>query len=430
MNKAQANQFLPQTAAALHRMQVKVLRLDGSLVENDIAARKQEAQIGFEFAKLVDRIEGALKATGSNLNLDQWCKQKIGCDIRTMRRRKRLYKRWKEYETKRRELGSCGQIGLLVALSLVADDTQESATNGQPLSVRSPSRTNISRKTDAVDSSCCQFITGDALSELRKMESEKVNVIITSPPYWPAKKGSGGKGIGFEKTMEEYITRLVAIFREARRVLRDDGILWVSIDDCYQNRSLSFLPARLAMAMVDDGWICRAEIVWDKSNRRPDPVVNRPAKEHEKVLMFVKGRDYFYDPDPIRIPPVGPYNQSGYKRRASFRGENDIIDRYYTNPLGRNSGSIWEVEPPIYRNGHTATFPLQLVQQMLLVSCRENSLVLDMFGGAGTTALVALQLGHRAISIEINPAYTKEARNRIATELGKTGFQEIAMAAD
>src|SRR4051794_25578697 len=109
MNRTAAKQFLPKAAAAIHRMQVKVVRLDGGLVEQDIAARKQEAQIGWEFAKQVDRIEAALKATGSNLNLDQWCKQKIGCDISTMRRRKRLGKNWKEYEAKRRELGSCGQ---------------------------------------------------------------------------------------------------------------------------------------------------------------------------------------------------------------------------------------------------------------------------------------------------------------------------------
>jgi site-specific DNA-methyltransferase (cytosine-N4-specific) len=427
MNKAQANQFLPQATAALHRMQVKVDRLDGGLVEQDIAARKQEAQIGWEFAKLVDRIEGALKATGSNLKLDQWCKQEVGCDIRTMRRRKRLYKRWKEYEAKRRELGSCGQTGLLFALSLVANDIQEPATNGQSLSVRSPTRTSISRKTDAMNVSRCQFITGDALSELRKMESEKVNVIITSPPYWPAKDTYEHRGVGFEKTVEEFIKNLVSIFREAKRVLRDDGILWVSIDDSYLNRSLSFIPARFALAMVDDGWTCRAEIVWNKTNLRPDAVSDRPTKDHEKLLMFVKEHKYFYDPDPIRIPPTGRYNQSGFKKRAAMRSKNDFLDRYYTNPLGRNGGSMWQVEPTVYRNGHAATFPLELVQRMLMVSCRENSLVLDIFGGAGTTALAALKLGHRAISIEINPAYTKEAQERTATE---EGMGEDVMAAE
>src|ERR1700733_5931564 len=121
MSTAKATQFLSQTALSFHRMQTKLVRLDGSLVEQDIAARRQEAEIGFEFAKLVDRIEASLTATGSNLRLDQWCKQHCGCDISTMRRRKRLYKQWKEYESKRRELGSSGQTGLFLLIDSGSD---------------------------------------------------------------------------------------------------------------------------------------------------------------------------------------------------------------------------------------------------------------------------------------------------------------------
>src|SRR4051794_8283780 len=135
MSTAKANQFLTTTAASMRRMQIKLVRLDGNLVEQDIAARRQEAEIGFEFAKQVDRIEVSLKAIGSNLRLDQWCKHHCGCDISTMRRRKRLHKHWKEYETKRRELGSCGQAGLLFALSLVSDEPHAIATNRQAMPV-------------------------------------------------------------------------------------------------------------------------------------------------------------------------------------------------------------------------------------------------------------------------------------------------------
>ena len=142
MKAAEANQFLPHTAAALRRMQVKVDRLDGSLVQQDIAARRQEALIGHEFAIKYDRIEAALKATGSNLNLDQWCKQHCGCDISTMRRRKRLHKHWKDYEAKRLALGPCGQTGLIFALSLVSEEAAATAMNRQALPVRSLSRTN------------------------------------------------------------------------------------------------------------------------------------------------------------------------------------------------------------------------------------------------------------------------------------------------
>jgi DNA modification methylase len=418
MNKAQANQFLPQTVAALRRMQVKVDRLDGSLVERDIAARKQEAQIGFEFAKLIDRIEAALKATGSNLNLDQWCKQKIGSDISTMRRRKRLYRYWKEYEAKRRKLGSCGQTGLLFALSLVSEEPAENATNRQGLPVRSPSKTSISGKTDAVDTSRCQFITGDALVELRKIEAQSVNVIITSPPYWPTKRVYGGKGVGFEKTASDYISNLILIFREARRVLRQDGIVWIVIDDSYHEGDLLFIPSRLAMAMQDDGWICRSEIIWNKDAAgRPEPVKDRVTKNHEKVLMFTKQRRYFYDQDPIREPLIQQYSVPGRQKAGLMRKDGHRAERVWPNPMGRNSGSVWTIMPSSYRGTHGAVMPEELARRCIMVSCSENSLVLDMFGGAGTTALVALQLGHRAISIEINPAYIKEAEQRIATEL-------------
>ena len=123
----------------------EVDRLDGNLVEQDIAARRQEALIGYEFAKQVDRIEAALQSVKSNLDLDQWCKQTCGCDISTMRRRKRLFRHWREYEGKRRELGQCGQTGLLFALSLVKDDHSDITTYRQALPVRSDSGTDWGR---------------------------------------------------------------------------------------------------------------------------------------------------------------------------------------------------------------------------------------------------------------------------------------------
>jgi hypothetical protein len=129
-------------------MQTRVGRLDGALVEQDIAARKQEALIGWEFAKQVDKIESALKTMRSNSSVDQWCKQNCGCDISTMRRRKRLHKHWKEYEAKRRELGSCGQTGLLFALSLVSENTTVVAMNRRQAPERSGDR-HIGRHTSA-----------------------------------------------------------------------------------------------------------------------------------------------------------------------------------------------------------------------------------------------------------------------------------------
>ena len=228
MNTVKAKQYLSHTATLLRRMRERVDRLDGNLVEQDIAARRQEALIGYEFAKQVDRIEAALQSIKSNLDLDQWCKQTCECDISTMRRRKRLFRHWREYEGKRRELGQCGQTGLLFALSLVKEDHSDKATDRQALPVRSGSGTKLGPLTDRER---CKFITGNALPELSKMPDQTVNVIVTSPPYWPAKRMYGGKGIGFEATLGEYITSLVTLFREARRVLKDTGVVWIVIDE-------------------------------------------------------------------------------------------------------------------------------------------------------------------------------------------------------
>jgi DNA modification methylase len=175
------------------------------------------------------------------------------------------------------------------------------------------------------------------------------------------------------------------------------------------------------MALQDDGWICRAEIVWYKGpgGGRPESVANRVTKNHEKILMFTKQRRYFYDPDPIREPLVGTYSTPNKDFRV------------YLNPMGRNSGSVWTIPPSSdYRGSHPATMPEELVRRMLLASCPEGGRVMDVFGGAGTTALVALELGHTVISIDINPAYTKEARQRIAHELRDELDEPDALAAN
>jgi DNA modification methylase len=223
------------------------------------------------------------------------------------------------------------------------------------------------------------------------------------------------------------------VFRESRRVLRDDGILWVNIDDSYgQDGNLRFIPARLAMAMVDDGWLCRAEIIWSKrGGGRPESVNNRPTKDHEKVLMFAKQRSgYHYDCDPIREPPVRPHSTPGRRKPGMYRRDFQKTEMVWNNPMGRSAGSVRKITPANYRGSHAATMPPELVRRCLLISCPEGGAALDCFGGAGTTALVALQLGHRAISVELSSAYTEEARRRITEALSDASGEPDALAAD
>jgi DNA modification methylase len=438
-----SDDFLDQTADRLKAMQAEISKLDTKLVENDIAARRIEADVGWEFAQKVDEIEAALKVSGQKLNVEQWCKKTLGVDIATMRRRKRLYRHWQEYEAARRKAGQCGQSGLVFALALIKDAMPEPQRTGTVLPVRSPTGTKPSAivlresgtKSSAIvlPEPCvpgCQLITGDALAELLKLAASSIHTVVTSPPYWPAKRSYAGTGIGFEDTVDVYIAKLVTIFREVRRVLRDDGTLWVNIDDAYDQSDLLFIPARLAMAMQADGWVCRAEIIWQKKGGgRPESATNRPGRDFETVLMFSKTRNgYHYDPDPHRIPLVNPFSRLNRQKTGLNRRDGNRTQTVFGNPLGRLGGSVWEISPAAhYRGSHGATMPEELVRRCLAASCPEGGTVLDPFGGAGTTALVAAQMGFQTIGIEISEAYVQEARERLKAALGDN---PVKMAAD
>jgi DNA modification methylase len=401
--------FLTRIAADVRREIAAASKLDGQLIERDIAARRHEANGGRLWAAQRSRIQKELEKLA--INEADWCKQHLGCSIQTMLRRRQLAKGWTTYERRRKEAGTNGQFGILYALSLIGPEPRVAATNSHRMRVRSGS----ARDVLGLDLTRCSFITGEALAELRKMKSQSVSVIVTSPPYWPAKRNYGGFGIGFEPTLEEYIVALVAIFSEARRVMKDGGVMWIVIDDSYSGGDLLFIPTRLAMALQDDGWICRAEIVWDKGVMgRKESVTNRPRRNFEKVLMFTKQAQYFYDLDPAREPLSRPFTTPGKHKAGLNRHDSDRNFRVYANPMGRIGGSVWHIPPANYRGKHAATFPPELVRRMLAASCDEKGIVLDPMGGAGTVALVALQMGFRAITIDLNPDYTEEARQRIS----------------
>ncbi len=423
-----AGKFLTEIAADLRKEIVAIARMDSALVERDIAARRREAALGRRWANKRTKIQKELERLG--FGEAEWCKRELDCDIATMRRRVQLAKGWKRYEAARRDAGNNGQYGLVYGLSLIRTETTDTVTNSHRLRVRSglaPNKLDISR---------CKFITGDALTELRKMPSATVNVVICSPPYWPLKRWYDGNGIGFEPTVKEYIHNLVAVFHEARRVLKNTGVLWTVVGDSFSRHggsrashhngigyqdagrppgNLLMVPARLAMALQDDGWILRHDVVWDKGSVRPEAVTDRVTRTHEFAYMFAKNRRYFYDQDPLRIPVVSPYSTRGRDKPGLIRRDDNCRDlQVISNPLGRNVGSVWQIRRGNYHGIHAATFPPELVRRMIVSSCDDDLVVLDVFGGAGTTALVALQLGHRAITIDISSDYTNEARERLA----------------
>ena len=306
-----------------------------------------------------------------------------------------------------------------------------------------------------------RFIVGDALTELGKLPDRGVDTIITSPPYFPAMRDYGhqtGGALGYEVTSSRYINRLVDIFSEARRVLRQTGVLWLVIADGYSSsggsqdgesmhtarigrqksavkgvrrqntlrerppRSLMNIPHRLVAALQDNGWLWRGEVIWHKLAPRPESVKDRCTRAHEFAFMFTKSQRYFFDATQNREPAVTKPRGAGYRKVngvASDALDND--DRILGQEGFRNRRSVWHLNPDPYRGLHPAPFPRELVRRMLLPSCPPSGVVLDPFGGAGTTALVAIEHGFESIYIDSNPAYAEEAEHRV---LGKTFRRE------
>lgn len=289
-----------------------------------------------------------------------------------------------------------------------------------------------------------RLICGDAIRELDKLENFSVQTIVTSPPYWALRDYQNKKQLGSESTPDRYIKRLVNVFAAARRVLRDDGTLWLVLGDTYssgrkgsggpsrkQNRNkgsrfpsvkldpsvpaknLLGIPWRVALALQADGWIVRSEIIWSKPNPMPASVKDRPTVQHETVFLLSKKPKYFYSADAIREPAQGSHTRGANRSLIKERNDNDR-NLLSPHPLGRNKRSVWTVTPKAYKGAHFATFPPALVKPMILAGSKEGDTVLDPFCGSGTTGFVALQHGRDFIGIDVNESYLTLARNRLA----------------
>jgi DNA modification methylase len=267
--------------------------------------------------------------------------------------------------------------------------------------------------------------------------------------------------LGLESTPQEYIANMVAVFREVGRVLRDDGTLWVNMGDSYAHgipggdcvfangrtdsrefyegdkargrekrstlapglkpKDLCMMPARLAMALQADGWYLRSEIVWHKPNPMPESVTDRPTKAHEMIYLLAKQERYFYDAEAIReenseTSHSGIYRSIGKNdlsnpQSAGLRGS-ERIGMSVLEKNGRNKRSVWTVATQPYAEAHFATFPEEIPKLCILAGSRVGDTVLDPFAGSGTTGKVALELGRRAILIELNAAYIELAEDR------------------
>jgi site-specific DNA-methyltransferase (adenine-specific) len=276
-----------------------------------------------------------------------------------------------------------------------------------------------------------EIFCGDALAVLASMPAAAYDCIITSPPYYKQRDYRGAaEQLGQEDSPGEYVARLVAIMGECRRVLKETGTLWLNIGDKYDDGRQLGMPWRVALAMIDDGWVLRSDIIWHKPNAMPSSVKNRPTVDHEYIFFFTKGGDYFYNADAIREPHVtfsedskmrGGRNHFGRRggtpEQGKNAGESNLHDGRWDqafHPLGRNKRTVWSIPLGKFRDVHFAVFPEQLVQDCILAGCPEGGIVLDPFCGSGTTLLVAQKLGRKWIGIDCVEEYCEMARARLA----------------
>ena len=345
---------------------------------------------------------------------------------------------------------------------------------------------------------------GNCLETLQKMDDQSVNTCITSPPYWGLRdygtaewvggdqncdhkvgretrgglsdkqkttKGSFGdeaiknnqpcpkcgairkdNQLGLENTPEEFVENLVNVFKEVKRVLKDDGTVWLNLGDSYSSggrttttnqtlrgdknygvtrpkpsegikpKDLIGIPWRVALALQADGWYLRQDIIWHKPNPMPESVRDRCTKAHEYIFLLSKNVKYYFDYESIKEDAVNAGNKS-----ASFKGRQGGAE-YHAKGGGigadekiydkRNKRSVWTVTTKPFKGAHFATFPMDLIEPCVLAGCPEGGTVLDPFGGSGTTAIVANKHNRNAVLCELNEEYVGIAKERITNTLG------------
>lgn len=283
-----------------------------------------------------------------------------------------------------------------------------------------------------------KILLGDVREVVKTLPDSYFQAIITSPPYFGhreySEKSSEGE-IGRELKPEDYIDNIRQIFNGLRPKLKDDGLLWLNLGDTYRDKTLLGIPWRVALALQDDGWILRSDIIWHKTNAMPSSVKDRPTTDHEYIFMFSKAPEYFYYADAIREPHItfsekskmkGGRNHFGKRNGTPENGKNGGNANLHNgrwdqafHPKGRNKRTVWDLSLGKFRDTHFAVYPEKLVETCILASTKEGDSVLDPFIGSGTTALVAYKLGRNFTGVELVKKYKDMAEKRIAPYLNQ-----------
>lgn len=220
-----------------------------------------------------------------------------------------------------------------------------------------------------------KILQGDCRGILPTLPTESVQCVVTSPPYFRLRDYGVEGQIGLESTPDEYVAALVGVFREVRRVLRDDGTVWLNLGTSYASKPFApwgikplddlMIPHRVAMALQMDGWICRSDIVWHKTNCMPEGIANRPTRSHEYIFLLSKSERYYYDAAAIAEPVITEYNRSSFTHGKTHDARAPLaavgaVPRI-EKPT-RNKRSVWTVATQSYGGAHYAVFPEKLIE--------------------------------------------------------------------
>lgn len=318
-----------------------------------------------------------------------------------------------------------------------------------------------------------QVLVGDCIEQMKTLEDQSVHCCVTSPPYFGLRDYGNEGQIGLEPTPDEFVESLVRVFREVKRVLRDDGTVWLNLGDSYAGsgkgrgkdgkvhsstiekqtkqgtskgttigelptaivpegqkpKDLIGIPWRVAFALQQDGWYLRQDIIWNKPNPMPESVKDRCTKAHEYIFLLSKSQRYYFDYESIREPAAYDGRKDEQLKGSNKYSDANIMPNGSPNSLAasgharwtkdengnrvRNKRSVWTVSPKPYKGAHFATFPPDLIEPCILAGCPKDGTVLDPFGGSGTTAGVAVKNGRNSILCELNPEYAELIPERV-----------------
>jgi len=310
-----------------------------------------------------------------------------------------------------------------------------------------------------------KILQGNCINKIKELDDNSINCVVSSPPYFGLRDYQVDEQFGLEKTYHDYIANTVKVFETFKPKLKDTATIWWNVGDSYSSGSrktqtnqtvrkyklsdiknskekylagfkvrpaiqvgikekdLLMIPNRVAIALQDAGWYIRSEIIWHKPNPMPESVRDRPTSCHEKIWLITKNKKYYYDADAIKEDAAWDrWGKQTHKKdkvgKAKLTKDRTKEEIQKLGNGKRNKRNVWTITTKPFKDAHFATFPKDLIEPCIKAGCPEGGIVLDPFGGSGTTGIVAQSLNRQAILIELNKDYINIANKRIDKELG------------